>query len=99
MNLPNAITLARLAVTALTFLCLELIADPADPTAALAWVAFVLFLLAAGTDYLDGYLARKLGLVTAFGRIADPFADKVLITGSLVVLLRCCVLIVCLYLK
>jgi len=69
-------------------LCLELIADPADPTAALAWVAFVLFLLAAGTDYLDGYLARKLGMVTAFGRIADPFADKVLITGSLVVLLR-----------
>lgn len=88
MNLPNAITLSRLAVTALTFVCLEWIADPAEPAAALAWVAFALFLLAAGTDFLDGYLARKLGMVTAFGRIADPFADKVLITGSLVVLLR-----------
>jgi CDP-diacylglycerol--glycerol-3-phosphate 3-phosphatidyltransferase len=51
--------------------------------AALVWTAFVLFLIAAFTDFLDGYLARKWNLVTAFGRVADPFADKVLIAGSL----------------
>jgi CDP-diacylglycerol--glycerol-3-phosphate 3-phosphatidyltransferase len=58
----------------------------ADPT--LVWIAFVLFLIAAFTDFLDGYLARKWGMVTAFGRVADPFADKVLIAGSLVTLLQ-----------
>lgn len=57
-----------------------------DPT--LVWVAFVLFLIAAFTDFLDGYLARKWNLVTAFGRVADPFADKILIAGSLITLLQ-----------
>ena len=88
MNIPNAITLSRLAVTAMTFVCLEMVADPAVPNPTLAWLAFGLFLGAAGTDFLDGYLARKWGMVTAFGRIADPFADKVLTTGSFVVLLQ-----------
>jgi len=88
VNVPNAITVSRLVVTAMTFVCLELIADPNEPTAVLAWIAFSLFMLAALTDFLDGYLARKWGMVTAFGRVADPFADKVLITGSLVVLLQ-----------
>lgn len=96
MNLPNLITLLRLALTALVFVCLELapagagphlgLGTKADP--ALVWIAFVLFLIAAFTDFLDGYLARKWNLVTAFGRVADPFADKVLITGSLVTLLQ-----------
>jgi CDP-diacylglycerol--glycerol-3-phosphate 3-phosphatidyltransferase len=54
----------------------------------LVWIAFVLFLIAAFTDFLDGYLARKWNLVTPFGRVADPFADKVLIAGSLVTLLQ-----------
>lgn len=88
MNVPNAITLSRLLVTAATFVCLEVVGDPGHPDPALVWVAFALFLVAAATDFLDGYLARKWGMVTAFGRIADPFADKVLIAGSLVVLLR-----------
>ena len=87
MNVPNLITLSRLLVTAATFVCLELV-TPAQPEALLVWLAFGLFLLAAFTDFLDGYLARKWGMVTAFGRVADPFADKVLITGSLIVLLQ-----------
>ncbi len=88
MNLPNLITVSRLAVTAAVFVLLECIRTPQDPDPVLAWWAFSLFLLAACTDFLDGYLARKWGMVTAFGRVADPFADKVLTTGSLVVLLR-----------
>ncbi len=88
VNLPNSITLARLLITAGTFVCLELIADPSAPNATLAWVAFALFLVAAVTDILDGYFARRYGMITAFGRIADPFADKVLICGTLVILLK-----------
>ena len=54
----------------------------------LPWIAFVLFLVAAITDFLDGYLARKWNMVTAFGRIADPFADKILIAGTMISLLQ-----------
>ncbi len=49
-------------------------------------VAFWLFTLTAASDYLDGFLARRNHLVTAFGRIADPFVDKVLIVGTMVFL-------------
>jgi CDP-diacylglycerol--glycerol-3-phosphate 3-phosphatidyltransferase len=58
----------------------------ADPT--LVWIAFVLFLIAAFTDFVDGWLARRWNMVTAFGRVADPFADKILIAGSLITLLQ-----------
>jgi CDP-diacylglycerol--glycerol-3-phosphate 3-phosphatidyltransferase len=100
MNLPNTITLLRLVLTAGVFVCLEwlrtarrsiayelwtVVTDASQP---LVWIAFVFFLIAAFTDFLDGYLARKWNLVTAFGRVADPFADKVLIAGSLVTLLQ-----------
>ena len=88
MNVPNAITLSRLLVTAATFVCLEGTGDPSRPSVAMTWLAFALFMFAALTDFLDGYLARKWQMVTAFGRVADPFADKVLIAGTLVMLLR-----------
>ena len=99
MNIPNTITMARLVLTVLVFVCLELF-DPewrnlgisatsiVPPDYTLVWVAFALFLIAAITDVLDGYLARKWNLVTGFGRIADPFADKILIAGTLITLLR-----------
>jgi CDP-diacylglycerol--glycerol-3-phosphate 3-phosphatidyltransferase len=99
VNLPNCITISRLVITAGVFVCLEC-ADAPDVhlsdiapfppffDATLVWVAFVLFLIAAFTDFLDGWLARRWNLVTAFGRVADPFADKVLIAGSLVTLLQ-----------
>lgn len=88
MNLPNLITISRLVITAGVFVCLEAVADPTRPDPALVWTAFVLFLIAAFTDFLDGYLARRWQMVTAFGRVADPFADKVLIAGSLITLLQ-----------
>lgn len=49
-------------------------------------IAFWLFVVVAATDYLDGYLARRDQHITAFGRIADPFTDKVLILGAMVYL-------------
>jgi len=93
VNVPNLITTSRLVLTVLTFVSLELsatmgessVAAPCEP---LVWAAFILFLLAAFSDFLDGHLARKWNLVTAFGRVADPFADKILITGSLIMLLQ-----------
>ena len=88
MNIPNLITLVRLVFTVAVFVCLECIADPTAPAGALAWWAFGLFLFAAVTDFVDGYLARSLGQVTMFGRVFDPFADKVLICGTFIVLLR-----------
>ena len=93
MNLPNTITLLRLVLTAGVFVCLEFATtvsglDSYSPDSTTVWTAFVFFLIAAFTDFLDGYLARKWNLVTAFGRVADPFADKVLIAGSLVTLLQ-----------
>ncbi len=100
MNLPNVITISRLVITVGVFVCLEMAAQPllstglvhvsgvawGDPP--LVWTAFVLFLIAAFTDFVDGWLARRWQMVTAFGRVADPFADKVLIAGSLVMLLQ-----------
>lgn len=91
MNLANLITLSRIVITAASFTCLELIEDPNNLTpadVALVWWAFSLFIFAAATDFLDGYFARKHGQVTAFGRVADPFADKVLVCGILVILLK-----------
>ena len=103
MNLPNTITLSRLVITAGVFVCLEFASvaprltpngdqvpqwyGQLHPDATLVWIAFALFLIAAITDFLDGWLARRWNLVTAFGRVADPFADKVLIAGSLITLL------------
>lgn len=88
MNVPNQITLGRffLAVLCLIFLAsfdyTERVKDLWQLDA-----AFVLFLVAAGTDWLDGYLARRQNQVTAFGRILDPFVDKILILGAFVLLL------------
>jgi CDP-diacylglycerol--glycerol-3-phosphate 3-phosphatidyltransferase len=88
VNLPNLITLTRLLVTGGAIGCLEAIDDPERAAPTLGWWAFGLFLFAAVTDFVDGWLARRFGQVTAFGRVADPFADKVLICGVLIVLLR-----------
>ena len=88
VNIPNLITTARLIITALVFVCLEFAISAGAVDQQLVWIAFWLFLAAAITDFLDGYLARRWQMVTAFGRIADPFADKVLIAGSLITLLQ-----------
>ncbi len=76
-NLPNQLTALRLILSVVVF-CL------------ISWefylAALVLFIIAAGTDWLDGYYARKYDQVTVLGRILDPFADKIIICGVFIFL-------------
>ncbi|MEE2888387.1 MAG: CDP-diacylglycerol--glycerol-3-phosphate 3-phosphatidyltransferase [Planctomycetota bacterium] len=88
MNLANLITVSRLLVTLGVLACLELAGDPGQPTGWVVWAAFWMFLYAALSDFADGWVARKYGLVTSLGRVIDPFADKFLICGSWICLLR-----------
>jgi CDP-diacylglycerol---glycerol-3-phosphate 3-phosphatidyltransferase len=83
INLPNQITLGRLVLTTILFVLLAQF-DVRNPNTLLMHIAFWLFVVAALTDVLDGYLARKKGLVTSFGRIIDPFVDKILVCGTFV---------------
>ena len=78
MNLPNAITVGRIALTPL----IAWLPFTTSWTARL--VAFALFLVAAITDYWDGHLARQRNLVTDLGRMLDPLADKLLLVATLV---------------
>lgn len=80
MNLPNAITLFRLALTAL------FVAVAAAESVTAYKVALVAFVLAAISDFLDGYLARRLNLVTSLGKLLDPLADKILVCAGFVFL-------------
>jgi CDP-diacylglycerol--glycerol-3-phosphate 3-phosphatidyltransferase len=83
LNLPNQITLSRLVLAVLFFGLLSRF-NAREPDAWTLDVAVILFVVAALTDWLDGYLARKHDQVTALGRILDPFVDKVLVCGAFV---------------
>ena len=76
MNLPNKLTIARLIMTPF-FLAALLIPFPHHYL-----VALVIFAAASLTDYIDGNMARKCGLVTDFGKFLDPLADKMLTTAA-----------------
>lgn len=80
VNLPNAITLSRLFLTAV------FVAGTAMESALGHWIALVSFVIAAISDFVDGWLARKLGLVTPMGKLMDPLADKVLVCSAYVYL-------------
>jgi len=80
MNLPNKLTVSRLFLTG-GFVAALSIGVPYGKTAAL-----LLFSIAAITDFLDGYLARKHNLITDFGKLMDPLADKVLMASGFVML-------------
>lgn len=85
-NLPNRITLSRLLLALALFVLLGLVQAGHAPRGWIGWTCFGLFVVAAATDWIDGWLARKLGMVSAFGRVMDPFVDKVVTGGSLVFL-------------
>src|SRR5215218_3228389 len=77
MNLPNVLTLGRIALVPL--MVMLLLRDDAGPLPAAAAV----FAIAALTDAADGHIARSRDMVTTFGRIADPLADKLLVGTAL----------------
>lgn len=84
---PNRITALRFIGAFVLFVMLSLPSvDVPIPSWPVMNVAFWLFIGVALTDVLDGWMARKYGLVSAFGRIADPFVDKVMVVGTLMFL-------------
>lgn len=82
MNLPNQLTVARLVLTIFFVAALSL------PFPHSRTLALLLFAIAALTDFLDGYLARKHGLITKFGKLMDPLADKVLMCAGFVLMVE-----------
>ncbi|MDH6068993.1 CDP-diacylglycerol--glycerol-3-phosphate 3-phosphatidyltransferase [Chrysosporum ovalisporum APH033B] len=82
MNLPNAITFSRLL--GIPFLLYGLY----NPTPQARWICLTIFLVAAFTDWLDGYLARKLNQITDLGKFLDPLVDKFLVLAPLLVLVE-----------
>ena len=83
MNLPNKLTIFRVIMIPFFVLCFYLPAIPFHNI-----VACVIFCVASITDFLDGYLARRDGLVTNFGKFMDPLADKLLVGAALICLIE-----------
>ncbi len=82
MTLPNWITFSRLL--GIPFLLYGLY----NPTAQARWICLTIFLVAALTDWLDGYLARKLDQISDLGKFLDPLVDKLLVLAPLLVLIE-----------
>jgi len=79
-QIPNALTLARFV--AIPLFVVLLVQDEDGPS----WPAGIVFALAAITDQLDGYLARRWGVESGFGKVADPLADRLMIDVCVVLL-------------
>ncbi|HUI55443.1 MAG TPA: CDP-diacylglycerol--glycerol-3-phosphate 3-phosphatidyltransferase [Bryobacteraceae bacterium] len=91
MNVPNALTILRIFFVPL--LVAALVQEPGPVSIWLvsvnnAWLALAIFLVAAGTDLLDGYLARRWKQVTTIGTLLDPIADKLLVSAALISLVQ-----------
>jgi CDP-diacylglycerol--glycerol-3-phosphate 3-phosphatidyltransferase len=91
MNVPNSLTIARIFFVPL------LVAALVGKSVAIKlgafvitneWLALAIFLIAAGTDLLDGFLARRWGQITTIGTLLDPIADKLLISAALISLVQ-----------
>jgi len=79
MNLPNKLTIARIVMIPIFVVVLLL---------KYYYAAAGIFVLASVTDFLDGYIARKYNMITNFGKLMDPLADKLLVTSALVCLVE-----------
>lgn len=73
LNVPNVLTTVRLVLSIVVFVLIPL---------KLYLPALIVFIIAASTDWVDGYWARKYGQVTKLGRMFDPFVDKIIICGT-----------------
>ena len=82
MNTPNKLTLLRIFLIPLFVVTFYVTAIPYN-----FYISAGVFALAAITDFLDGYIARKYNLVTNFGKFLDPIADKVLVSTALIIML------------
>lgn len=82
MNLPNKLTILRIAMIPVFMAFFFLTMIPYN-----YFIAAIVFVLAAATDFLDGYIARKYHLVTNLGKFLDPIADKVLVSTALILML------------
>ena len=82
MNLPNKLTIARMCMVPLFMIALMMNTDVSRI------VATVIFALASLTDMLDGQIARKYNMVTNFGKLMDPLADKVLTAAAMICLVE-----------
>lgn len=94
MNIPNKISISRIFLIPIFILLMTInfnwgewnIGDTSLPIA--HFIAALIFIIAAGTDWLDGYYARKYNLVTNLGKFLDPLADKLLVSAALILLVE-----------
>lgn len=81
VNLPNAITMLRITIIPVLFLLLW------SPGETVSLIVAVLFALAALTDLLDGYVARKYQMVTRTGKLLDPIVDKLIVSTAMILMI------------
>lgn len=85
MNLPNKLTVLRICV--IPIFLVALLGNFFEPDTG-RYIALGIFVCASLTDFLDGYIARSRGLVTNFGKLMDPLADKILVASALIALVE-----------
>src|SRR2546428_5548119 len=91
MNIPNLLTIARIFFVPLLVAALvgkSVAVRVGGLVITNEWLALAIFLVAAGTDLLDGFLARRWGQITTIGTLLDPIADKLLISAALISLVQ-----------
>ncbi len=95
MNLANKLTLLRIILIPFFIVCFYIPSLIVNTVAVNNYLipyanllGLIIFLLAAITDFIDGYVARKYNMITDFGKLMDPLADKLLVTAALLVLLE-----------
>lgn len=92
MNLPNKITLSRIFIVPIFMLFIipvpEWLINSSFINKYGNYIAAVIFIIAASTDSVDGYIARKRKQITRFGKFLDPIADKLLVTAALIALVQ-----------
>ena len=87
MNLPNRLTMIRFLL-AIPFIIFLQETESSKYAFIFRMIALVIFIIASLTDFFDGYIARKYNLITDFGKIMDPLADKILVISALVIFVQ-----------
>lgn len=90
LNLPNSITIARLVSVPILMVLMLYMNDAAadiEFNRMLSFITGLAFAISMSTDMLDGYLARRQGIVTVFGKFADPLADKMVFLVAMIMMI------------